>query len=79
MTIVRNMHAAKTELSQLVAMALAGDTVIVARSGRPIVRLVPCKEMPDASRTPGTGTGSFTVSDDFDAPLPQDVTEGWYA
>ena len=73
MTIVRNMHAAKTELSQLVAKALTGNTVIVAMRGRPVVRLVPCKATPAKSRTPGTGAGSFTISDDFDAPLPKDV------
>ena len=79
MTIVRNMHAAKTELSQLVANVLAGNTVILARSGRPIVQLVPFREAPEKARTPGTGVGSFTISDDFDAPLPTDAIEGWYA
>lgn len=60
MKIVRNMHAAKTEFSQLVAQALAGNTVIVAKSGRPIVQLVPWREPSESVRTPGTGKGSFT-------------------
>ena len=78
MTIVRNMHAAKTEFSQLVAQALAGNTVIVAKSGRPIVQLVPWREPSESSRIPGTGKGSFSMAEDFDAPLPKDVVEGWY-
>jgi len=72
------MHAAKTEFSQLVAQALAGNTVIVAKSGRPIVQLVPWREPSESSRIPGTGKGSFSMAEDFDAPLPKDVVEGWY-
>jgi prevent-host-death family protein len=36
-----NMHDAKTNLSRLVDRALEGEEVIVARSGKPLVRLVP--------------------------------------
>lgn len=36
-----NIHEAKTQLSQLVDRALAGEEVIVARHGRALVRLVP--------------------------------------
>ena len=79
MTIVRNMHAAKTELSRLVAQTLAGNTVIVAKSGRPVVKLVPWREPCETARTAGTGKGSFRVSEDFDAPLPKEVIDGWYA
>lgn len=35
-----NMHDAKTRLSELVAMAERGEEVIIARDGRPAVRLV---------------------------------------
>ena len=41
MATVVNMHRAKTELSKLVAKALAGEEVIVTRSGKPVVKLVP--------------------------------------
>ena len=79
MTIVRNMHAAKTEFSNLVAQALAGNTVIVAKSGHPVVQLVPWREPSETARIPGTGKGSFAVSDDFDAPMPKEFVDGWYA
>lgn len=36
-----NMHEAKTNLSKLVDRALRGEEVILARSGKPLVRLVP--------------------------------------
>ena len=36
-----NVHAAKTDLSRLVDLAAAGEDVIIANAGRPMVRLVP--------------------------------------
>ena len=36
-----NVHAAKSQLSKLIAAAEAGDDVVTARRGRPAVRLVP--------------------------------------
>lgn len=36
-----NMHEAKTHFSKLVELALQGEEVIIARSGQPVVRLVP--------------------------------------
>ncbi|CAN5833234.1 hypothetical protein BH24DEI2_BH24DEI2_02760 [soil metagenome] len=36
-----NMHEAKTQFSKLVEQALAGEDVVVARNGKPLVRLVP--------------------------------------
>jgi prevent-host-death family protein len=38
---VVNLHAAKTNLSKLVALAERGEHVTIARAGRPVVRLVP--------------------------------------
>ena len=38
-----NVHAAKSQLSKLIAAAEAGEDVIIARKGRPAVRLVPIK------------------------------------
>ena len=38
-----NMHAAKSQLSKLIAAAEAGDDVVIARRGRPAVRLVPVR------------------------------------
>ena len=36
-----NMHEAKTHLSKLVNQALEGEDIVLARSGKPLVRLVP--------------------------------------
>jgi prevent-host-death family protein len=41
MSITVNMHEAKSRLSELVAAALRGEDVVLARAGKPVVRLVP--------------------------------------
>ena len=38
-----NMHNAKSQLSKLIAAAEAGDDIVIARKGKPAVRLVPVK------------------------------------
>ena len=41
MTTIVNMHQAKASLSRLVERALAGEEVIIARNGEPLIQLVP--------------------------------------
>ena len=67
-----NMHQAKSQLSALVEAALTGEEVVIARAGKPMVRLVPYNER-TAPRKPGGWEGRVRIADDFDAPLPDDV------
>ena len=60
-----NMHEAKTKLSQLVDAAIHGEEVIIAKAGKPLVQLVPCK--PKKQRFFGALKGKVLVSDDFDS------------
>lgn len=39
--IVANIHNAKTNLSKLIEQAEAGEEVVIARNGKPAVRLTP--------------------------------------
>ena len=41
-----NLHAAKTHLSRYVEQALDGDEVVIARAGKPLVKLVPVDTSP---------------------------------
>jgi prevent-host-death family protein len=66
-----NIHAAKTNLSRLVDQAAAGEEIVIARAGKPIARLV--KLEPKQKRELGLLRGMIDVSDDFDAPLPDDI------
>lgn len=66
-----NVYEAKTQLSRLLDRALAGEEVIIARAGAPLVRLVPVTR-PEGTR-PGRGAwaGRAQMADDFDAPSPE--------
>ena len=60
-----NMHEAKSKLSQLVELAVSGEEVIIAKSGKPTVKLVPYK--PQKQRMFGQYKGQFVASEDFDS------------
>jgi len=64
-----NIHEAKTHLSKLLKRVLNGEEVIIARAGQPIARLSPLQPK-RGKRVPGSAKGMFTMTDDFDAPLP---------
>lgn len=70
--VVTNLYDAKTNLSQLVDRAAAGEEIVIAKNGVPQARLVPLprQAMP---RQPGGWEGQMTIADDFDAPLPADL------
>lgn len=63
---VVNMHEAKTHLSKLVAKATEGEGFIIAKSGKPLVKVVPldCPD-PSAKKRIGFMAGQFEVPDDF--------------
>jgi len=65
-----NIHEAKTNFSKLIDRALAGEEVIVAKAGRPLVRLVPINS-DKPRRQFGLDKGAFSVPDDFDAADPE--------
>jgi prevent-host-death family protein len=70
--VVSNLYEAKTNLSQLVDRAAAGEEIIIAKNGVPLARLVSLETRTER-RTPGGWEGAVQISDDFDAPLPPDV------
>jgi prevent-host-death family protein len=70
-----NIHAAKTNLSSLIAEVEAGEEIIIARAGKPVAKLVPLKKgtkrLP--SREPGFMKGKIWVGPDFEDPLPEEI------
>ncbi len=73
MVVQENIHGAKTHFSRLIQRALRGDEVIIAKAGKPVVRLVPVVQ--DVVRVPGGAKGMVvSMAEDFDAPL-EDFTE----
>ena len=67
-----NIHEAKTHLSRLISAVNAGEDVVIAKAGRPMVRLVPFHDTV-APRVPGKDRGTIRVPEDFDHPLPDGV------
>lgn len=51
---------------------LKGETVIVTENDRPIAEIRPIERI-RRPRPFGLAAGTFTVRDDFDAPLPEDI------
>lgn len=71
-----NIHEAKTHLSRLVEAAAAGTPFIIAKAGRPLVKVVAL----DAAEPAATGrigfmAGEFTVPDDFDTMFAAEIVE----
>jgi prevent-host-death family protein len=66
-----NLHAAKTTLSRLVDEAVNGTEVVIAKAGKPMVRLV---AVAPRRRRKGFGEdkGRIRIADNFDAPLPDE-------
>jgi prevent-host-death family protein len=70
-----NMHEAKTQLSRLVALAAKGEGFIIARAGKPLVKVVPLDPQETAlPRRLGFLAGEIAVPDDFDR-MGQDEVE----
>jgi prevent-host-death family protein len=80
-----NMHDAKTQLSDLVARAEAGEEIVIARRNKPAVRLVPMQADSKAGirearkRVPGrfAHLRSTMRESDWFAPLPEDELQAW--
>jgi prevent-host-death family protein len=71
-----NIHQAKTNLSKLVAEALEGGDVIIARNNRAAVRLVPVESV-KTSREPGRWKGRVSLDEGFWEPLPEEELRLW--
>lgn len=71
------VHEAKTHLSQLLRRVASGEEVLIKRGDEPVARLVAVRP-PGAKRVLGTERGKIVVSEDFDAPLPDDVLDLFY-
>lgn len=65
------VHEAKTTLSALLRRVAAGEEITINSGGKPVARLVPVERGP--ARVFGRDRGLFTLPEDFDAPLPDDV------
>lgn len=60
-----NIHEAKTQLSKLIDQAVKGEAFVIAKAGKPLVK-VAALEAPQAPQRLGFLAGEIAVPDDFD-------------
>tara|TARA_B100000497_G_C7385038_1_gene246121 strand:- start:86 stop:382 length:297 start_codon:yes stop_codon:yes gene_type:complete len=75
-----NVHQAKTHLSRLMDEARAGETIVLAKAGRPWARLMPLEPTP-AQRIPGrlSGLGPLLHPEALLEPLAPEELADWDA
>jgi prevent-host-death family protein len=62
-----NIHEAKTQLSKLIEEASKGESFIIAKAGKPVVKVTPLSAPTDGEvRRLGFMAGQISVPDDFD-------------
>jgi prevent-host-death family protein len=74
--MIFTVHQAKTQLSKLIASALEGEEVIIARGATPVVKLTPV-EPARRKRVFGAMKGEIALTDAFFEPLPEDELALW--
>ena len=61
------------DLSTYLQRVEAGETLLIVRAGKPVAEVKPVITSVETLRPFGLCAGEFTVPDDFDAPLPEDI------
>jgi prevent-host-death family protein len=74
---VYTIHAAKTNLSKLIARAEAGEEVVLARGKSPIARIVPIAAAKLPERKFGALKGKIRIGPEFFEPLPEEELKRW--
>lgn len=71
-----NIHEAKTHLSRLVDQAANGEPFVIAKAGKPLVKVV-ALGAPEAGQVKRIGfmQGQLTVPDDFDRMGESDIEQ----
>lgn len=69
-----NIHAAKTHLSRLIEMAAQGEPFVIAKAGKPMVKVMALDARePSHTQRLGFMAGQIRVPDDFDRMAEADV------
>ncbi len=71
-----NIHDAKTHLSRLIEKASKGEPFIIAKAGKPMVKVIP-HDAPEPSQMKRFGfmAGQITIPDDFDRMADTEIVK----
>jgi prevent-host-death family protein len=72
-----NIHEAKTHLSRLIEAAAKGEPFIIAKAGKPLVKVMAI-DAPAAPKRFDFMKGQFKVPDDFDAIDQKEIEQLFY-
>jgi prevent-host-death family protein len=82
---VVNIHEAKTHLSRLVEEAANGDSFVIAKAGKPMVKVMqlhaeeaPVNQEPIRKQRIGILEGMYEVPDDFDTMFQAEIEAMFY-
>ncbi len=67
-----NIHEAKTHLSRLVEQAARGESFVISKAGKPLVKVVPIEQTSRRSKF-GFMKGQIKVPDDFDRVAQEEI------
>lgn len=70
-----NIHDAKTHFSKLVEEVESGETIVIARAGKPVAQLVKFDERPGPSRLGGLQWTGWKVPEDFDTMMADEIAD----
>ena len=70
-----NIHEAKTNLSSLVEKAVHGEPFIIAKSGKPLVKVISITENDLPKRKIGFLKGLYNVPNDFDEMCSNEILD----
>jgi prevent-host-death family protein len=75
-----NIHEAKTHLSRLVERAANGEAFVIAKAGKPMVKVVPLDSPSAGEKTSRIGfmKGQIKVPDDFDTMMADEIEVMFY-
>ena len=69
-----NIHEAKTHLSRLVEKAAKGEPFIIAKAGKPMVK-VTAVDPPREIRRLGALDGQYSIPEDFDTMFAEEIRQ----
>jgi prevent-host-death family protein len=67
-----NVLAAKKNFAKLLQRIADGEEIVISNRGVPVARLIPVSPRPL-----GLDKNRVQIADDFDAPLPPDIMDGF--
>ncbi len=70
-----NLYEAKSKLSKLVERAMVGEEVIIAKAGKPMVKLVPVQGK--SKRILGSATGMIHFHPGWDDPMTEEELDAF--